>query len=196
MGNPRPSSYDLLAHQHDQNYFTRTASLYNLSHAKGRRTPKPLLQREEAEKLFAVTKDENLFIFAQINHLQNDFITQRTPPAGSAQTTRGLGDSCRVHKPGVPRGPASALGLGPGKHHVVHGPAQESKKQQAGRIVRASTGRSTQKNKRPLFSFSGPPLRPEHSLRAPAASRRSLRSEGLAQNVASYSDPVTPIGDP
>ena len=39
---------------------------------------KPLLQKEEAEKLFAVTKDENLFIFAQTRHLQSDFITKRT----------------------------------------------------------------------------------------------------------------------
>ena len=35
--------------------------------------------------------------------------------------------NCRVHKPGVPRGPASTLGLGPGEQHVVHGPAQKSK---------------------------------------------------------------------
>ena len=51
---------------------------YNLGHGKGWRAPKPLLQEEKVEKMFAVTKDENLFIFAQINHLQNDFITQRT----------------------------------------------------------------------------------------------------------------------
>ena len=35
--------------------------------------------------------------------------------------------TCRVHKPGVPRGPAPTPGLGPEKQHVVHGPAQESK---------------------------------------------------------------------
>ena len=34
---------------------------------------------------------------------------------------------CRVSKPGVPRGPASTSGLGPGEQHVVHGPAQKSK---------------------------------------------------------------------
>ena len=51
---------------------------YNLGHGKGRSAPKPLLQEEEAENLFVVTKDENLFIFAQINHLQNDFIMQKT----------------------------------------------------------------------------------------------------------------------
>ena len=98
---------------------------------------------------------------------------------------------CRVHKPGVPRGPASTPGLGPRKQHVVHGPAQESKTQRAGRTVRSLTGRSTQKNKRPLVSFFGPPLRPEHSLQAPAVSKQSLQSEGLAQNVASCSDPTT-----
>ena len=83
-----------------------------------------------------------------------------------------------------------------GDQHVVHGPAQESEKQRAGRTVRSSTGRSTQKDKRPLINFFSPPLRPEHSLRAPATSERSLRSEGLAQNTASYSDPATPTGDP
>ena len=49
-----------------------------LNHGEGRRAPKCLLQKEEAEKLFAITKDENLFIFAQIHHLQSDFITKRT----------------------------------------------------------------------------------------------------------------------
>ena len=39
----------------------------------------------------------------------------------------GLGGSCRVHKPEVPRGPASTPGLGPRKQHVVHGLAQRSK---------------------------------------------------------------------
>ena len=52
------------------------------------------------------------------------------------------------------------------------------------------------KNERPLINFFSPPLRPERLLRALAASRRSLRSEGLAQNTASYSDPATPTGDP
>ena len=51
---------------------------YNSGHGKGWRAPKPYLQEVEAKKLFAVTKDGNLFIFAQINHLQNDFVTQRT----------------------------------------------------------------------------------------------------------------------
>ena len=34
---------------------------------------------------------------------------------------------CRVHKPRVPRGPASTPGLIPRKQHVIHGPVQESK---------------------------------------------------------------------
>ena len=54
-------------------------------------------------------------------------------PDDSAQITWGLGGSCRVHKPGVPRGPTSTPGLGLGKQHVIHGPAQESKAQQAER---------------------------------------------------------------
>ena len=111
-------------------------------------------------------------------------------------TYHGGQTMCRVHKPGVPRGLASTPGLGPRKQHVIHGPAQESKTQRAGRTVRSPTKRSTQKNKRPLINFFGPPLRPEHSLRAPAASERSLQSEGLAQNAASYSDPASPTGDP
>ena len=51
---------------------------YNLGHRKGWRAPKPFLQEEKTKKLFAVTKDENLFIFAQIHHLQSDFIMKRT----------------------------------------------------------------------------------------------------------------------
>ena len=50
-----------------------------------------------------------------------------TPPHNFAQIAWGLGGSCQVHKPGVPWGPASTPGLGLGKQHVVHGPAQESK---------------------------------------------------------------------
>jgi len=103
----------------------------------------------------------------------------KNPSDDSAQIAQGLGGSCRVHKPEVPRGPASTPGLALGKQHIVHGPAQESKTQRAGRAVRSPTGRSTQKNKCLLVSFFGPPLRLECSLRAPAASKRFLQSEGL-----------------
>ena len=34
---------------------------------------------------------------------------------------------CRVHKPGVPRGPASTPRLGPSGQYTTHGPAQGSK---------------------------------------------------------------------
>ena len=104
--------------------------------------------------------------------------------------------NCRVHKPGVPQGLASTPGLSLRKQHVSHGPAQESKKQRAERTVWSPTGRSTQKDELPLDNFFGPPLRTERSLRAPSASGRSLRSECLAKNATSYSDPVTPTGDP
>ena len=65
------------------------------------------------------------------------------------------------------------------------------KTQRARRAVRSPTGRSTQKNKCPFVNFFGPPLRPEHSLQAPAVSKQSRQSEGLAQNAASDSDPTT-----
>jgi len=51
----------------------------------------------------------------------------KNPPVDSAQIARGLGGSCRVHKPRVPRGPASTPRLAPSRQHVTHGPAQESK---------------------------------------------------------------------
>ena len=50
----------------------------------------------------------------------------KNPPDDSAQIARGLGGSCRVHKPGVPRGPAPMPGLGPGKQHIFHGPAKKN----------------------------------------------------------------------
>jgi hypothetical protein len=69
-----------------------------------------------------------------------------------------------------------------------------------------------QEERHPLVNFFGPPIRPEHSLHAPAASERPLRSEGLPRallptptrvsptgvrkNTASYSDLVSPTGDP
>ena len=111
-------------------------------------------------------------------------------PDDSTRIAQGLGGSCQVHKPRVPRGLASTPGLGLGKQHIVHGPAQKSKSQQAGRVVRSPTGRSTLKNKCPFVNFFDPPLRSEHSLQAPAASKQSLQSEGLAQNATSDSDPA------
>ena len=51
----------------------------------------------------------------------------KNPSDDSAQIARGLGSSCRVHKPRVPQGPASTPGLGPNRQHTTHGLAQESK---------------------------------------------------------------------
>ena len=89
--------------------------------------------------------------------------------------------TCQVHKPRVPRGPASTPGLGPKKQHAVHGPAQKSRIQWVRRTVRSPTERPTRKGKHSLINFFGAPLRPERSLRAPTASRRSLRLDGLDQ---------------
>ena len=65
MGNPRPSGYDLLAHQHDQNWLARTLSFYGLNNRKSRNTLNPSIDKRgrRAEKLFAVMKFENLSIF-------------------------------------------------------------------------------------------------------------------------------------
>ena len=49
--------------------------------------------------------------------------------------------SCRVHKPGVPRGLASQQRLGPSRQCATHGPAQVSE-QQARRAIQSPTGRS------------------------------------------------------
>jgi len=103
----------------------------------------------------------------------------KNPPDDSVRIARGLGGSCRVHKPGVPRGPASAPGLGPGKQHVVHRLAQESKTQRARRTVRSPTGRSTQRNKHPLVKLLWP----------------TSPTEALASDT-SHLRAVSPIGRP
>ena len=79
MGNPRPSGYGLFAHQRDQNWLTRTLSFCDLKLWEGSEGIKPLLPKRgrRAEKLFAITKFENMFIFAQIHRLQSDFIMKR-----------------------------------------------------------------------------------------------------------------------
>ena len=98
---------------------------------------------------------------------------------------------CRVHKPGVPRGPASTPGLGPRRQHVAHGPAQESKRNRPeGRSGHRPEGLSEEQH--PLVNYFGPPLRPERSLQTPAASGRPLRSEGLAQRSTFGFDPASP----
>ena len=68
----------------------------------------------------------------------------------AATTVAAKYGKCRVHKPGVPRGPASTPGLGLGKQHIVHGPAQKSKIQWARRVVRSPTGGTTLKKQVPV----------------------------------------------
>ena len=97
-------------------------------------------------------------------------------PAGRRKIPRTIllkspGDSCRVHKPGVPRGPASTPGLGPGKQHVVRGSAQKPKTRWARVIVRSPTGRSTQKQ-----ALARQPLRPTSSTGAFALGTSRLRA--------------------
>ena len=59
------------------------------------------------------------------------------------------------------------------------GSTRESKNNRAkGRSSNRLEGLA-QEEQRPLVSYFGPPIRPERSIRAPAASRRPLRSEGL-----------------
>ena len=76
-GNPRPSGYGLLVHQRDQNRFAHTPSFCELDHEKNRKAPKTSSKKEETKKWFATTKDEDLFIFAQIHRLQNNIIMKR-----------------------------------------------------------------------------------------------------------------------
>jgi len=76
-GNPRPSSYGLLAHQRDQNRSTRTPSFLELNYEKNRKAPKTFSEVKETKKWFATTRHEDLFIFAQIHRLQNNLSTKR-----------------------------------------------------------------------------------------------------------------------
>ena len=89
--------------------------------------------------------------------------------------------TCRVHKPRVPRGPASTPRLGPSRQHTTHGPAQESKNNRPEEQSSHRPEGLTEEERRPLVDYFGPPLRSERSLRTPAASGWPLRSEGLTQ---------------
>ena len=57
--------------------------------------------------------------------------------------------TCRVHKPGVPRGPASTPRLGPSKQHATHGPAQVPECQ-AGGVIQSLIGRSGREGTTPV----------------------------------------------
>ena len=49
MGNPRPSGYGILAHQHDQNWLARTLSFCDLNYGKGRKALNLFCQKEGEE---------------------------------------------------------------------------------------------------------------------------------------------------
>ena len=97
---------------------------------------------------------------------------------------------CRVHKPRVPHGPASQQRLDPAANmvnkHVTHGPAQVPKRQ-ARRAIQSPIGRSGGGGTASV-SDSGPPFRPERSLRSPARFRTASPTERPGQNTASDSD--------
>ena len=98
-------------------------------------------------------------------HSRAPAVKTKNPLDDSARIARGLGGSCRVHKPGVPRGLASTPRLGPSRQHVTHGPAQESKNNRPeGRSNHRPEGLA-EEEQRPLVGYFGPPLQPERSLR-------------------------------
>ena len=121
----------------------------------------------------------------------------KNPPDDSVRIARGLRGSCRVHKPGVPRGSASTPGLGPGEQHVVRGPTQESKNT-TGRKDSSVADRKVCPKEQNARSSTSLALLSDRSTRF----GRQLppddlsNQKGLAQNAACYSDPVTPTGDP
>ena len=83
----------------------------------------------------------------------------------------------RIHKPGVPRGPASPQRLGPSIQHATHGPALESK-QQARRAIQSPTGRSGQGGGAPVFRL------------------RTTSPTGVLTSVSSRLWTVSPTGRP
>ena len=101
----------------------------------------------------------------------------KNPPDDSSRIARGLGGSCRVHKPGVPHGPASQQRLGPANNAQLMGRPKHLNNKPKGQSSHQPEGLAKEEQ-RPLVDYFGPPLRPERSLRTPAVSGRPLRSEG------------------
>ena len=106
---------------------------------------------------------------------------------------------CRVHKPGVPHGPASQQRFGPAEQHceqrVAHGPAQTPKRQ-ARRTIHSLTRRPS-RGGTTSTSASGPPLRPkglmkkeQHSLSTPTHLQTASPIGGPGQTPLFDSDPL------
>jgi len=101
---------------------------------------------------------------------------------------------CRVHKPGVPRGPATPQRLGPSRQCATHGPAQESK-HQVRRTIQSPTGRSGRGGTAPAFptpatSPTGAPV----SVTSPPPDDLSDRKAWQSTTSDSDSDPTSPTG--
>ena len=100
-------------------------------------------------------------------------------------------DMCRVHKPGVPHGPASQQRLGLAEQRceqrAAHGPAQTPKRW-ARRAIQSPTGRPG-RGGTASASDSGPPLRLESSLQSPARLRTASPTGRPGQSTTSDSEP-------
>ena len=119
-------------------------------------------------------------------------LQDKNPPDDSARIAQGLGGSCRVHKPGVPRGPASQQRLGPSRQRTTHGRAQVSE-QQARRAIQSPTGRPGRGGTVPT-SDSSPPIRSEHPHRSLAHLRTASPTKRPGQSTTSDSNPTSPTG--
>ena len=95
---------------------------------------------------------------------------------------------CRVHKPWVPRGPASQQRLGPSRQRATRGPAQVSKRQ-ATRAIQSPTERSGRGGTAPVFRLR--PTSPTGAL-APVSSPPpdGLSDRKAWPNNTSDSDPL------
>ena len=114
-------------------------------------------------------------------------IKDKNPPDNSIRIARGLRGSCRVHKPGVPRRPASQQRLSPSRQRVTHGPAQVSE-QQVRRAMQSPTERSGRGGATPVFQLQ--PTSPTRGL-TPVSSPPpdGLFDRRAWPNTASDSDP-------
>ena len=92
---------------------------------------------------------------------------------------------CRVHKPGVPRGPASTPRLPLSGQHTTHGSAQGSK----------TTGRKSGPVTSPTARRLLQPTSPTGALASDSSRLRTASPIGrLAQSATSDSDPASPTG--
>ena len=104
----------------------------------------------------------------------------KNPLDDSTRITRGLGGSCRVHKT---RGPSGTS---------FHAKARsKSLKRQVGRAAQSPTGRSGRRGRAPARRLLRPTSTTGAFASTPAVCGRPLRSEGLAENTTSDSDPAS-----